>query len=205
MSGGLAAARIAGVVLAAGRSIRMGDANKLLARVGGVPMVRRVVETAIGAALDPVVVVLGHEAAAVRRGLGGLPVRFAVNDRYADGIGTSVGAGIRAIAGEAEGAMVLLGDMPWISAADLRALTEAFAPDLGRGICAPVVNGRRGNPVLWGERWFDALQRLEGDVGARGLLTEHSGEVFPVCLDGERVFRDVDTPAALEASLVEEG
>ncbi len=196
-------ARIAAVVLAAGRSSRMGEANKLLAHVDGVPMVRRVVETALRAALDPVVVVLGHDADAVRSTLAGLAARFVLNEGYVEGMGSSVRTGIRAVAGEVDGAMIVLGDMPWISAAHLGALTKAFAPDQGRGICAPVVARKRGNPVLWGARWFDELQRLEGDVGARHLLAEHAGDVCEVGVSGEGVLRDIDTPEALEASLAE--
>lgn len=197
--------RIAAVVLAAGRSRRMGDANKLLVELEGVPMVRRVTETVIRAGLEPVVAVLGHDADAVRRALDGLPVRFTVNRVHATGIGSSVVAGIRSIGRTVDGAMIVLGDMPWIAAADLRALAAAFAPGEGRGICVPVVDGRRGNPVLWGARYFAELQTLEGDVGGRRLLAEHAGDVCAVSVSGDGVLRDVDTPEALNASHAEEG
>lgn len=192
--------RIAAIVLAAGRSSRMGDANKLLAELDGEPMVRRVAGTALEAGLDPVVAVLGHDADAVRRALSGLPVRLVVNPRYATGIGSSVGAGIEAVDGEVDGAMVVLGDMPWITVADLRALVDAFAPARGRGICAPVVDGKRGNPVLWGARYFARLQELEGDAGGRRLLTDHAADVWTVSLTRDGVLRDIDTPAALKAA-----
>lgn len=198
-----AASRVAAVVLAAGRSRRMGDANKLLAEVDGVPMVRRVTETVIRAGLDPVVVVLGHDSDRVRRALDGLPARFTVNRRYATGIGSSVGAGIVAVGGSVDGAMIVLGDMPWITVPHLRALVKAFAPAEGRGICVPVVGGKRGNPVLWGARYFAELQTLGGDVGARHLLAEHTGDVCAVRVSGDGVLRDVDTPDALEASHAE--
>ena len=115
-----------------------------------------------------------------------------------------MGAGIRVLGARVEGAMVVLGDMPWITEADLRALLDAFAPAEGRGICAPVVGGRRGNPVLWSARYFGALQRLEGDTGGRGLLAEHAGDVYMVAVAGDGVLRDVDTPDALAASDAEE-
>lgn len=196
--------RVAGIVLAAGRSSRMGEVNKLLVQVDGVPMVRKVVATVLHSSLDPIVVVLGHDAEAVRRALEGLSVRFTMNAEYSQGIGTSVRTGIRAVAGRADGAMVVLGDMPWISASDLRALVEAFAPEEGRGICAPVVERKRGNPVLWGARYFPELQTLEGDVGARRLLAEHHEDVCEVNVSGEGVLTDVDTPQALDASRSEE-
>jgi len=198
-------ARIGGVVLAAGRSSRMGEANKLLAEVGGVPMVRRVVRTVLDAELDPVVVVVGHDAERVRSALEHLPVRFVSNPDYAVGISTSVRAGVRALVGDAEGAMIVLGDMPWISEADLRALVAAFGPDQGRGICAPVAERKRGNPVLWSARYFDELQTLEGDVGARHLLSVHDEDVCEVSVPGRGVLDDIDTPEALTALGTHEG
>jgi len=98
----------------------------------------------------------------------------------------------------------VLGDMPWISASDLRALVEAFAPEEGRGICAPVVDRKRGNPVLWSARYFAELQTLHGDVGARHLLAEHSEDVCEVSVSGDGVLRDIDTPEALDASPADE-
>ena len=191
--------RVAGVILAAGRSTRMGAVNKLLAEVKGVPIVRRVTRTVLDAALDPVVVVLGHDADAVRRALDGLPVRFVVNPEHETGIGSSVRAGVRAVA-TVEGAMIVLGDMPWLAVPDLRALVGAFAPGEGRGICAPVAGGRRGNPVLWGARYFPELRALEGDVGGRRLLAEHAEDVHEVPVAGDGVVADVDTPEALDAA-----
>jgi len=197
--------RVAAVVLAAGRSRRIGDVNKLLVPVDGVPMVRRVTETVLRAGIDTVVVVLGHAAADVRGVLEGLAVRFVHNAEHAAGISTSVATGVRAVAGSVDGAMIVLGDMPWISAPDLRALVEAFAPDEGRGICAPVVDRKRGNPVLWSARYFDELRTLEGDVGARHLLAVHDDDVCEVDVSGHGVLEDVDTLDALAATRAEEG
>jgi len=194
--------RVAGVVLAAGRSSRMGGANKLLADIGGLPMVHRVVETALDAELEPVVVVVGHDADRVRRALDDLPVRFVTNAGFARGLSTSVGAGIQAIDGEADGAVVLLADMPWVSADDVRALTAAFGHDGAGAICVPVVAGKRGNPVLWPARTFAALRALEGDVGARHLLAERPDEVREVRVPDDGVLRDIDTPEALHASRI---
>jgi len=190
--------RVAGVVLAAGRSARMGNANKLLVEIDGAPMVRHVVETALAAPLEPVVVVLGHEADAVRRALTGLPVAFVENPDYRDGMSTSIARGIDAVSGACDGAMILLGDMPWISERDLTGLTDAFAPDEGRGICAPVADRKRGNPILWAARYFPELRALSGDVGARHILSMHDDDLCEVPVAGEGVLRDVDTPDALD-------
>ncbi len=190
--------RVAGVILAAGRSTRMGPVNKLLADVGGEPMVRRVTRTVLGVTAEPVVVVLGHEGAAVKEALEGLDVEFVENPDHGLGMATSVAAGIEAVSGRADGAMIVLGDMPWIGEGDLRALLAAFAPDEGRGICAPVVDRKRGNPIVWAARYFPDLRALEGDVGGRHLLSLYDDDVCEVAVGSEGVLRDVDTPEALD-------
>jgi molybdenum cofactor cytidylyltransferase len=172
--------KTAGIVLAAGFSRRMGQVNKLLVKVEGSPMARRVASAALAAGLEPVVVVVGHHAADLRQALEGLR------------------AGISALDEDAEAAVVLLGDMPWVQAADVSALVAAFDPAAGREICVAVHEGRRGNPVLWASRFFHELVALEGDVGARALIERHSDVVHEVPA-GAGVLRDVDTPAALSS------
>ena len=120
---------IAAIVLAAGRSTRMGAANKLTADVGGKPMARRVVEAALASAASPVLVVTGHQAVDVRSALAGLTVAFVDNLDYAVGLSSSLKAGIRAVPPTADGALVLLGDMPQITAAHLERLIAAFAAE----------------------------------------------------------------------------
>jgi CTP:molybdopterin cytidylyltransferase MocA len=188
----------AGVVLAAGRSARMGSTNKLLVEVAGMPMVRRVVRTALDARLDPVVVVLGHEAGEVRDVLHDLPVTFVDNPDHRAGMGTSVARGVGALSDTVEGALILLGDMPWITTGDVTALVEAFAPEEGRGICVPTIERKWGNPILWAARYFPELRALEGDVGARHLLAVYDDDVCEVPVSGAGVLRDVDTRQALE-------
>ncbi|HXX85211.1 MAG TPA: nucleotidyltransferase family protein [Casimicrobiaceae bacterium] len=104
---------VAGVVLAAGSSSRMGR-NKLLFDVGGEPLVRRTVRAALAAGLDPILVVLGHEADAIRAALTSLPCRFVTNARFTEGMNSSVCAGIAALPAEVGAAVVLLADMPFI-------------------------------------------------------------------------------------------
>ena len=190
--------RIAAVILAAGRSTRMGERNKLLEEVEGRPIVRRVAEEVQGLPLDPVVVVTGHEEARIRECLDGLPVRYTHNPDFADGISTSIRAGVEALPPQVDGVLVILGDMPWISHRDVGSLLEAFAPDEGRGICVPVMERKRGNPVLWASRYFPRLTTLEGDRGARALLTEFAEDVVEVPVRSAGVLLDVDTPDVLE-------
>ena len=127
--------RIAGIVLAAGRSSRMAPLNKLLLDAGGEPVVRRVAAAALAAQLAPVVVVTGHAREAVTRALRGMQVEFAHNAESAEGIASSLRAGVRALPLDVDAAVVLLGDMPLVEARHLRALLAAFAPERGGSLC----------------------------------------------------------------------
>jgi molybdenum cofactor cytidylyltransferase len=190
---------IAGVVLAAGRSSRMGGPNKLLAEIGGKPLVRIVVDAVLASRARPVVVVTGHQRDKVEAALAGLPVKFVHNPHFADGLGTSLKAGIAALPAEADGAIVCLGDMPQVDAALIDRLIGAFDPDHGALVVLPTIDGKRGNPVVWSRRFFPDLMTVEGDVGARYLIGRYTEAVAEVPLTGTAALTDVDTPEALEA------
>ncbi len=189
---------VAAIILAAGRSTRMGGPNKLLAELGGKTLVRIVTEQALASKASGVVVVTGHQAAQVEQALSGLNVRFVRNPDFAEGLASSVKSGIAAVPQNADGAVVCLGDMPLISADLIDRLIETFAPDRGSLIAVPVSDGRRGNPVLWSRRFFNELMTLDGDVGARHLIAKHSEAVAEVPVEGHGAFLDIDTPQALE-------
>jgi molybdenum cofactor cytidylyltransferase len=189
--------RLAAVVLAAGRSTRMGGSNKLLADIEGAPLVRRVAEAALAANPAEIVVVTGHERENVEAALAGLPVRFVHNVRYADGISTSIKAGLGALGEGAQGALVCLGDMPGLAPELIQRLAAAFAPDKGKDIVIPVRGGRRGNPVLIGQRHFAAIKKLTGDVGARALIRARPEAVTELEVGDDGAFVDLDTPEAL--------
>jgi molybdenum cofactor cytidylyltransferase len=191
------AARIAGIVLAGGMSSRMGS-NKLLADVAGMPLVRRTVMAAAASELSPVIVVTGNEPEKTRAALKGLDVVFAHNPDYAAGLSTSLRAGLTAIPDSADGAMVLLGDMPEISPALIARLIAAFSPEEGRAIVVATANARRGNPVLWARRYFSEMEQITGDTGAKHLIAVHEEMVCEVEAD-DSAFHDIDTPEALAA------
>ncbi len=190
---------IAGVVLAAGRSSRMGGPNKLLAEIGGKPLVRIVVDAVMASRARPVVVVTGHQRDKVEAALAGLPVKFVHNPHFADGLGTSLKAGIAALPAQSDGAIVCLGDMPQVDAALIDRLIGAFDPDHGALVVLPTIDGKRGNPVVWSRRFFPDLMAVEGDVGARYLIGRYTEAVAEVPLTGTAALTDVDTPEALAA------
>jgi molybdenum cofactor cytidylyltransferase len=189
----------AAVVLAAGRSSRMGGPNKLLAEIGGRPLVRIVVEQALASRARPVVVVTGHQRERVEGALAGLPVKCVHNPHYADGLGTSLKAAIAGLPAEVDGAIVCLGDMPQVDAALIDRLIGAIDPDKGALVAVPTIDGKRGNPVVWSRRFFPDLTAVEGDVGARHLIGRYAEAVVEVPVSGKAALTDIDTPEALEA------
>jgi molybdenum cofactor cytidylyltransferase len=191
--------RIAGLVLAAGRSTRMGGPNKLLEEINGKPLVRIVAEHALASRAKPVIVVTGHQRERVEHALAGLPVTFAHNPDFADGLSTSLKAGIKAVPADADGAIVTLGDMPQVSATLIDRLIAAFDPERGALVVIPTIEGKRGNPVLWARRFFSDLLAVEGDVGARHLISGYAEAVTEVPVEDASALTDVDTPEALIA------
>ncbi|MGA2129242.1 MAG: molybdopterin-binding/glycosyltransferase family 2 protein [Xanthobacteraceae bacterium] len=191
--------QVAAIVLAAGRSTRMGGPNKLLAEISGKPLVRIAAEQALASRARPVIVVTGHERARVEAALAGLPVRLVHNPDYADGLSTSLKAGLAAVPADVDGAIVCLGDMPQVSSALIDRLVCAFDPEFGALVVVPTIGGKRGNPVVWSRRFFADLARLEGDVGARHLIASYAEVVAEVALEDAAALTDVDTPEALRA------
>jgi molybdenum cofactor cytidylyltransferase len=165
------------IVLAAGRGTRFGG-GKLTAPVRGEPVIRHTVRSILEAGLHDVIVVLGHDAANVRNALADLPVRFAENGRFEEGMGSSVGAGISALGAEAAAVMVALGDQPLDPAIVTRLLDAASTAVTP--IVRPVYAGTPGNPVLFRAALFPALLRLTGDEGARHLIANNPDLVTAV-------------------------
>jgi molybdenum cofactor cytidylyltransferase len=189
---------VAAVVLAAGRSTRAGATNKLTAAIAGVPMVARVVDAVLGAPVRPIIVVTGHEASAVRTSLAGRDVTFVHNPDFADGMATSIRAGVAALPEEASAVVICLGDMPALASEDIARLLAAFETG-GADICVPVAGERRGNPALFARRFFPELQVLSGDTGARGLIAAHADQVREVRMEGVGILTDLDTEADIDA------
>ncbi|WP_217574498.1 NTP transferase domain-containing protein [Mesorhizobium sp. GbtcB19] len=187
------------VLLAAGRSSRMGGPNKLLALFDGEPLVRRTAGRALGSQAAGTIVVTGHQRERVRSALGGLEVKLADNPDFADGLASSLKAGIAKVAPDAAGAMIVLGDMPGVSSRDLDSLIDAFRRSGGHAVVRASHQGKRGNPVLLPRSLFAAVAQLEGDTGARHLVEAEGLDVIDVEI-GQGASIDVDTREALEGA-----
>jgi molybdenum cofactor cytidylyltransferase len=191
--------RFAAVILAAGRSTRMGGPNKLLAQITGRPLARIAAEAALASKARPVVVVTGHQSETIADALRDLPLQFVHNPDFADGLSTSLRTGLAALPDDIDGAVVTLADMPQVDAALIDRLIAAYDAEKGALIAVPVIDGKRGNPVLWSRRFFPELMALSGDVGARHLIAKYPEAVVEVPMTGQGALVDVDTPDALAA------
>jgi molybdenum cofactor cytidylyltransferase len=188
-----AAGPVGAIILAAGRSSRMGEAHKLLADWRGKPLVAHVADAIAAAGLAPPLVVLGARADEVRAALGGRDVRFVVAADYAEGLSRSLRAGIAAVPADWRGALVCLGDMPRVEPEVFAALASAPGD-----VALPVWADKRGNPVRWDRRHFARLMALSGDVGGKAVLAD-AADLHEVAAPSDAVLDDIDTPAALAA------
>jgi molybdenum cofactor cytidylyltransferase len=186
---------VAGVVLAAGTSSRMGR-NKLFLPLGGTSVLRRAVASAREAGLDPVLVVLGHESGRALAELEGLPCTPVLNAEYAKGMNTSVRAGISAVPAGATGAVVMLADMPFVTAGMVRSLVDRF-----RAGEAPLVVSTYGEvlapPILYGRALFEELRALGGDGCGKRVVKAHRAEAVEMAWPPSAL-ADLDVPEDLE-------
>jgi molybdenum cofactor cytidylyltransferase len=194
--GGDGSGPIAAIVLAAGRSSRMGQ-HKLLLPLGDRPVIAHVVAAACSSDADPVLIVLGHEAEQVRATLPSTRIREVENSSYIEGMASSLRAGIAAVPAECAGALVVLGDQPLITAALLDRLIASARRAPG-AIVAATYAGRRGSPVYFPRRDFAALEAVDGDEGGRSVLAQHPDRVRLVECADVGTSLDVDTPEDYE-------
>lgn len=180
------------ILLAAGRSSRMGGPNKLLATFDGVPLVRRIAETVLSSGL-PLTVVTGHQHERIQSALHGIDANYVHNPDYADGLSGSLKTGIRGLPAAVDGAVVVLADMPCVTSADLRIMSEAFHTAGGGSVVRATHGGKRGNPVILPKNVFANIEEITGDTGARQVVEAGHVSVVDVEIGGAASL-DVDTP-----------
>ena len=190
---------VVAIVLAAGASSRFGPTNKLLAEVGGKPMIVRVVEAIAASPVGEIIIVTGRDRDQIEDVLRQSPIRFAHNDAWQNGMASSIRTGVAALAATTEAAFIVPGDMPFLTAHVVVTLLNEFEQTGRHSIVFPTtLTGEQRNPVLWPARFFGVLADLEGDRGAKHLLQKHSGAALAVPFSDEQVFADVDTVGELE-------
>lgn len=191
------AIRVAAIVLAAGRSSRMGGPNKLMALFGDRPLIHRTVERATKSHASATVVITGHQADRIETALAGLDVEIVHNPDFANGLASSLKAGIAALPADIAGALIVLGDMPGIGAEDLDRMIDTFRADGGHSVVRATHDGRRGNPVLLPRSLFPAVASLQGDTGARHIVEAEGANAVDIEI-GAGAAIDVDTRDAME-------
>jgi molybdenum cofactor cytidylyltransferase len=184
------------MLLAAGRSTRMGGPNKLLQDWRGRPLVRHAAEAALATGA-PVLVVTGHQADAVAAALAGLAVTLVHNPDAARGLSSSLQAGFAALPAGAARIAVMLGDMPLVGAEIIRRLDAALAAAPDRVAAVPVLAGEWGNPVVLARSLEPRILALSGDAGARKVLEALREQVVTCPMEDDSVATDIDTPEAL--------
>lgn len=192
---------ITAIVLAAGESRRMGHVNKLLLPLGEATLIERVVGAVCQSEADEVIVVLGHEARRIRAALDGHDVLFAENDRYREGMTTSIQTGVRTASPDAAGFLICLSDLPLIEPDELNQVIAAFtqnADDDERRIVVPTYQGRRGNPVLFSAFYKPDIVAHRGLTGCKEIVKENAHHVLDVPMTTDHILRDVDTMDAYQ-------
>jgi len=179
----------------------MGSANKLLLQREGRPLVARVARAAIGAGLEPLVVVTGYEAERVEGALKGLPIHITRNPRHDEGMGSSLSCGARALLERKDGLLgvaILLGDLAYLEPPDIRITLDAFRDDSGARVVFPEQDGRRGHPVVFPASCLPELAKLRGDSGAKALAKRLGARPVRSPRFGKKAFLDWDVPTDIE-------
>lgn len=186
--------KTAGIVLAAGASVRMGSTKQLLPAGGGI-LIEHVLNAALESELDKVVLVLGHQAEEIQSALKQIvkhkKLEVTINSNYKKGISTSIRAGLSK-AKAFDHAMILLGDMPYITSDLINLLLHRYL-DSRLPIGAIEVGAKRSHPVIFGRELYAELDTLSGDVGAKSLFKKYNDKLCLVSPDVYYDDRDIDT------------
>ncbi len=181
------------VLLAAGRSERMGRNNKLLLNVDGIPLVRKSAINILNSNVTSMTVVTGFDENKIVNALSGLNVNFVKNINFREGLSSSLKAGLANITPTPSAVIICLADMPKIQPEHINQLIENFDPLKGWEICIPTNNGKRGNPVLIGSRFFPYIFETSGDFGAKQVMKQHSDKIMEVEIGTSDIHFDIDT------------
>ncbi len=185
----------AGVILAAGESIRFGKPKQLL-KLNDKYLLEWVLDAAIGSRLEKTLLVLGHKQQEILAALGVKvqqpAVEVVINPDYQHGQSTSLLAGLSKIRDEFPSIMFLLGDQPMLDSETIDRLLEHFWSS-DKDIGVPVFEGRRGNPVIFSQKFYDHISEITGDIGARDIIRNHTEHVLKVEISNPLCFMDIDT------------
>ncbi len=183
--------RIWAIILAAGESKRMRE-PKMLLMFSGITMIEKVLGNVTSSDIDNTLVVLGAYRQSIIEIISKLPVGSCFNDRYEEGMLSSVKCGFRNLPSDFEAVLVFQGDQPFIAPKVVNKLIEAYRSS-GKGIVIPVYDKKRGHPILIDRKYKDEVDKLEVREGLRALAHQFSKDVLEVETDESGIIRDFDT------------
>ena len=192
---------VSAILLAAGESKRMGGVNKLLLPFGSSTILEQAVDTLLNSKLDDVIVVLGYGAKEIRKLITSRSVTIVVNPDFCEGMSTSIVAGLKVINDNAHGIMLALADQPLTDSLTINKLLGAFAAS-NKGIIMPVYHGERGHPIIFANRYKDALSGLKGDIGGREIIGQHLNDTLEVNVNCKGVCVDIDILSLIDTNAV---
>ena len=190
----------AGIILAAGASVRFGQPKQLI-KIRGTCLVERVLDAAFKSRLELVVLVLGHEYQSILQALGTKgrhpQLEVVINHKYHEGQSSSLKAGLMSVQKTFSSVMYLLADQPMINSNTIDLLLDQFHGS-GREICVPVFEGQRGNPTIFKRSIYEEIMMIDGDIGARDIIAENAQRVLYAKIKDPLCFFDIDSPEDLK-------
>jgi len=184
----------AGIILAAGQSTRFGKPKQLL-KLNDKYLLEWVIDAALGSRLEKTLLVLGHKYQEILTALGEKTrhpdLQIVNNHHYQDGQSTSLQAGLDQVRDKFPATMFLLGDQPMLDSETIDALLEQFWIS-DKDIGVPVFEGKRGNPVIFSQKFYGHLPKITGDIGARNIIRDHPENVGEIEITNPLCFMDID-------------
>ncbi|MEM1319381.1 MAG: nucleotidyltransferase family protein [Bacteroidota bacterium] len=192
---------VSAILLAAGESRRMGEANKLLLPFRGAPLIHSVARAIEDCGVGEWIAVTGHEAGAVAAALQDFDFKLVNNVRYSTGMTSSIQVGVAAASAQAKGYMICLSDLPYLTAEVLDQLLRAFEAGWEKDprlIVIPTHQGRRGHPLIFSKHYKKALLEHRNKEGCKGVVVRHPSHHVLVEVNSDGILKDVDRPDEYE-------
>jgi molybdenum cofactor cytidylyltransferase len=186
--------KIAGLILAAGCSSRMGDENKLMMPFQGKPMLKHVVNASLNSNMTQTFVVVGHQSSEIKNLVQSDDIQCVENEQWETGMASSIVAGISQLK-QFDGFLILLGDMPLVTP---ELINEIIFHGSADKIVIPIKDGLHGNPVFFGSKFRDELLTLYGDSGAKKVIQDNLLSMIKIEIQSNTIFKDYDTKESLE-------
>ncbi len=182
---------VSAIILAAGKSTRMGITKQLMP-LGQTTILGQVIDNFLGSKTEEIIVVVGHRDQEIVRAIGKRPVKIALNRLYNQGMSTSMIAGLSLVSNKSRGFIFALADQPFIDSKTIDSLIRVFE-DSVKGIVVPLYKGIRGHPVIFSTKYQGELMALKGDTGGREIIARHPEDVLKVNVDCSGIVHDMDT------------